>query len=144
MRTLEDIHKNPAIMMHLRFDLTKKMLDAPGPLRFHPRNDWTEEGAERIRKEHQEQAGFYFCIHAWNNKPRLALIHFLPDGDMKTEDIIGFPEKFLIEAILQSSENIKHAKAKIHVGGHFPINKPTEDMLRAGIMAAGKKKGESK
>lgn len=140
MRTLEDIRNNPVIMMRLRFDLTQEILDAPGPLRFHPRNDWTEAGAERIRKEHHEQAGFYFCIHAWNNKPRLALIHFMPDGEMKSEDITGFPEKFLVEAIQQSSENIQHANAKIHVGGHFLITKPIEDMLRAGLVAGGKKK----
>lgn len=130
--------------MHLRFDLSQEMLDAPGPLRFHPRNDWTDEGTERIRKEHHEQAGFYFCIHAWNNKPRLALVHFLPDGDRTMEDISGFPEKFLVEAIEQQSESVQHAKHKIYIGGHFAINKPVEDILRAGLMvaAAGKKKKE--
>jgi hypothetical protein len=139
---LKDILNNPEIMANLRWDLTQEMLNAPGPLRFHPVNDMTDEGAERIRREHQEQAGFYFCIHVWNNKPRLALIHFLPVGDMKGEDITGFPEKFLIEAIQQSSESIQHAEDKIHVGGHFLINKPIEDMLRLGLMVARKKKEE--
>lgn len=137
---LEEIRSNLAIMMNLRFDLTQEMLDAPGPLRFHNRKDWTDEGTERIVREHQEQAGFYFCIHARNNKPILALIHFLPDGDRTTEDIIGFPEHLLVEAIQQSSEDIQHAKARIHVGGHFLINKPIEDMLRLGLMVANKKK----
>jgi D-hexose-6-phosphate mutarotase len=140
------IFSNSEIMENLRWDLTQEMLDAPGPLRFHPLND--KDGAERIRKEHKEQAGYYFCIHAWNDKARLALIHFLPVGDMKVVDISGFPEKFLIEAIQQSSEStinksiedmtIQHAEDKIHVGGHFIINKPIEDMLRLRLMVARK------
>ncbi len=139
MRTLAEIHNNLAILIHLRWDLTDEMLKAPGPLRFHPTNEWNDEGVERIQKEHEEQAGFYFCIHAWNNRPRLALIHFLPDGDRKVEDISGFPEEMLIEAIQQSSESIQHAKDRIYVGGHFPINKPIEDVLRAGLLAVGMK-----
>lgn len=135
---LKDILSDPAIIEKLRWDLTQEMLDAPGSLRFHPTNDMTEEGVEQIRREHQEQAGYYFFIHAWNDKARLALIHFLPVGDVKVVDITGFPEKFLIEAIQQSSESIQHAKFRIHVGGHFIINKPIEDMLRLGLMVARK------
>lgn len=63
-----------------------------------------------------------------------------PDGDSRTEDLSGFPEKFLVESIQQSSESIQHAKDKTYVGGHFLINKPIEDMLRAGLVIAGKKK----
>lgn len=132
---LKDILSNPEIIENLRWDLTQEMLDAPGPLRFHHTNDMTEDGIESIRKEHKEQAGYYFCIHAWNDKARLALIHFLPVGERETEDITGFPEKFLIEAIQQSSEHIPP-------GGHFTINKPIEDMLRLRLMVARKKKEE--
>ena len=139
---LKDMLNDPEIMANLRWDLTQEMLNAPGPLRFHPINDMTEKGAERIRREHQEQAGYYFCIHAWNDKARLALIHFLPVGDMKVVDITGFPEKFLVEAIQQSSESIQHAEDKIHVGGHFLINKPIEDMLRLGLMVARKEESQ--
>ncbi len=135
---LKDILNNPEIMENLRWDLTQEMLDAPGPLRFHPLNN--REGIERIRSDHHEQAGYYFCIHAWNNKPMLALIHFLPVGDREVEDITGFPEKFLVEAIQQSSESIQHAKNRIYVGGHFPINKPIEDMLRLRFMIGKNKK----
>jgi len=139
---LKDMLNDPEIMANLRWDLTQEMLNAPGPLRFHPINDMTEKGAERIRREHQEQAGYYFCIHAWNDKARLALIHFLPVGDMKVMDITGFPEKFLVDAIQQSSESIQHAEDKIHVGGHFLINKPIEDMLRLGLMVARKEESQ--
>lgn len=139
---LKYIFSNPEIMENLRWDLTQEMLNAPGPLRFHPTNDMTVEGVESIRKEHKEQAGYYFCIHAWNDKASLALIHFLPVGDMKVVDITGFPEKFLIEAIQQSSESIQHAEDKIHVGGHFIINKVIEDMLRIRLMVARKEESQ--
>lgn len=126
---LKDITSNPAIMDDLRWDLTQKMLDAPGPLRFHPTNDMTEDGVERILREHKEQAGYYFCIHAWNDKARLTLIHFLQVGNREVEDITGFPEKFLIEAI---------SDAKIHIDGYFTINKTIEDMLRFRLMVSRK------
>lgn len=137
---LTEILNNPGIMENLRWDLTQEMLDAPGPLRFHPLKDMTGEGVKNIRREHKEQAGYYFCIHASYNKPSLALIHFLPFGDRETEDITGFPEKFLIEAIQQSSGSTRHAKNRIYVGFHIPINKPIEDMLRLRLMIAKKKK----
>jgi len=137
---LKEILSNPAILENLRWDLTQEMLDAPGPLRFHLANDRIEDGVERILREHNEQAGYYFCIHAWNDRARLALIHFLPVGDREVKDIIDFPEKFLVEAIQQSSESIQHAKNKIHVGGHFTINKPIEDMLCLALRV-GRKEG---
>lgn len=115
---LEEIRNNPAIMMHLRFDLT------PGEV-LKPIGTKTEA-------ELKEQAGFFFCIEVNNNNPRLVLVHMLPDGWGSPDYISDFPEYMLRDAIRDAGGDIKE--------GFYPINKPIEDLLRMGLCAAGNKR----
>lgn len=117
MTILDDIRNNPLIMMHLRFDLTKETL---------ARTTFN-----------REDAGFYFCIYVRNGRACLALLHYYPDGKAIQEPLVGFPEDMILAAL-------KEAGGSMKVNGYHPINKPIEDMLRAGLVIAGKKKEESK
>lgn len=116
---LEEIRNNPAIMMHLRFDLT------PG--------DVLEPKGHKTKDELKELAGFFFGIHIYKGRPRLVLVHMRPEGWGSPDFVSDFPEDMLIEAV-------KEHKGSSY-GCFFPINKPIEDMIRAGLMVAGKKEG---
>lgn len=116
MRTLEEIRNNPAIMKHLRWDLTKEKL---------ARTTFN-----------REDAGFYFCIYVSNGRAYLALLHYYPDGKATQEPLAGFPEDMILAAL-------KEAGGSIEVNGYYPINHPIEELLRLGIYAAKKARGES-
>lgn len=116
MRTLEDIHKNPAILQHLHWDLTPEQV-------FTPRAIQSKEDFELLDKVHKEQAGFYFYIDVWNCKASLALMHVKPDGSMTSERLSEFPEEALIEAI-------QEAGGAINMSGHYPINAWVKKMIR--------------
>lgn len=111
---LEDIRNNPAIMMHLRFDLKPEVI-RPG----------------RTKTEVEEQAGFFFCICVNNNRPRLVLVHMFPDGWGSPDFISDFPEDMLRDAVRDAGK-IK--------GWFYPINKPVEDLLQMVLRIAGKKR----
>lgn len=87
---LEDIRNNPAIMMHLRFDLK------PGKV--------MKPIGTKTQAELKEQAGFFFCIHVHNNSPRLVLVHVLPDGWGSPDYISDFPEDMLRDAVRDARE----------------------------------------
>ena len=108
---LEEIRNNPAIMMHLRFDLTKEML---------ARTTFN-----------RKDAGFYFCIYVRNGWACLALMHYYPDGKATQEPLAGFPEDMILASL-------KEAGGSIEVNGYYPINQPIEEMLRLGLYAPGK------
>jgi len=112
---LEEIRNNPAIMKHLRFDLTKEKIVTPK------------------EKFNSEDAGHYFCIYVRNGRACLALLHYYPDGKATQEPVAGFPGDMILAAL-------KEAGGSMKVNGYYPINKPIEDMLRIGLVAAGKKK----
>lgn len=111
MRTLEEIRNNPAIMMHMRFDLTKEKL------------------ARTIFN--REDAGFYFCIFVRNGRACLALLHYYPDGKATQEPIAGFPEDMILAALSE-------AESTIEKNGYYPINHPIEELLRLGLYVSGK------
>ena len=103
---LEEIRNNPAVMMHLRLDLTKEML---------ARTTFNTE-----------DAGFYFCIYVRNGRACLALLHYYPDGKATQEPLAGFPEDMILAAL-------KEAGGSIEVNGYYPINHPIEELLRLGL-----------
>jgi len=106
---LEEIRNNPAVMMHLRLDLTKEML---------ARTTFNTE-----------DAGFYFCIYVRNGRACLALLHYYPDGKATQEPLAGFPEDMILAAL-------KEAGGSIEVNGYYPINHPIEELLRLGLQTA--------
>lgn len=114
----EEIRKNPAIMMHLRFDL--KIGEVLKPI------------GTKTKADLKEQAGFFFCIDADNDRPRLVLLHMLPDGWGSPDYISDFPEDMLRDAVRDAGDD--------HTGGFYPINKPIEDLLQMGLRTAGKKR----
>lgn len=115
---LEEIRNNPAVMMHLCWDLTKEKLERT--------------------TFNREDAGFYFCIYVKNGRACLALLHYYPDGKATQEPLAGFPEDMILAAI-------KEAGGSIEVSGYYPINHPIEEMLRLGLYASGKgKAGQSR
>lgn len=114
---LEDIRNNPAVMMHLRFDLTPREVLKPI--------------GTKTKADLEEQAGFFFCIDADNDSPRLVLVHMLPDGWGSPDYVSDFPEDMLRDAVRDAGD-IK--------GGFYPINKPIADLLQMGLRIAGKKR----
>lgn len=115
---LEDIRNNPAIMMHLRFDLTPREVLKPI--------------GTKTKEELKEQAGFFFCIDADNDRPKLVLLHMLPDGWGSPDYVSDFPEDMLRDAIRDAGEQSN--------GEIYPINKPIADLLQMGLRTAGKKR----
>jgi len=106
---LEEIRNNPAIMMHLRWDLTKEKL---------ARTTFN-----------REDAGFYFCIYVRKGRACLALLHYYPDGRATHDCMAGFPQDMILAAL-------KEAGGSIEGNGYYPINHPIEEKLRSGLQTA--------
>ena len=108
---LKEIRNNPAIMRHLRFDLTKEKISTP------------------TEKFNSEDAGHYFCIYVRNGRACLALLHYYPDGKGTQEPLTSFPQDMILAAL-------KEAGGSIEVNGYYTINHPIEEMLRLGLQTA--------
>lgn len=112
---LEEIVNNPAIMMHLRWDMTKEKL---ARTTFNPGD-----------------AGFYFCIFVRNGRACLALVHYHPGGQVTQDYMLDFPEDMILAAL-------KEAEGSTDASGYYPINHLIKEMLRLGLVAKGKEKLE--
>ncbi len=115
MRTLQDIKNNPAIMLHLHWDLTPEQI-------FQPRMIRSKEDIERLDELHIEQAGFYFYVDVWNCSASLALMHVKTDGSMNSERIDYPDEDELIQAI-------EEAGGAINMSGHYPLSEKLKTNL---------------
>ncbi len=117
MRTLEDIRNNPAIMLHLRWDLTPEQV-------FTPRMIQSKEDFEALNKLHKEQVGFYFYVDVWNCNASLALMHVKPDASMTSERIEITEE--LEDELIQA---IEEAGGAINMSGHYPLSEKLKTSL---------------
>ncbi len=117
--TLEEIRDNQEIKKNLRWDLTpEKVFARPGRFR-------SKEDLNRIIKEHESMAGYYFYIHVWDFQAKLALMHIRPNGS-GTSQVLETSEEFK-DAFIEAIQD--HGGA-INRSGHYPINKRVRDMIQ--------------
>ncbi len=117
MRTLADIKSDPAIMLHLHWDMTPEQI-------FQPRMIQSKEDLDRLDRLHKEQAGFFFYIDVWNCKASLALMHTLPDGNI-TSERIEVPVELENELIW----GIEAAGGAINMSGHYALTETLKKSL---------------
>lgn len=117
MRTLENIRNNPAIMLHLHWDMTPEQI-------FQPRTIQSKEDLERLDKLHREQAGFYFYVDVWNCGASLALMQVRPDG-------ISYSERIEITEELENEliQAIEEAGGAINMSGHYSLSEKLKKNL---------------
>lgn len=106
MITKQKIAETPAIMAHLRFDLTEEKLAKT--------------------KFNKEDAGIYFCIMVRNKQAFLGMLHYHTDGTVTEDYISEFPEDMILAALREAGGDQNRS-------GYYPINKPIEKLLRMGL-----------
>lgn len=109
--TIKKIAETPAIMAHLRFDLT----------------------AEKLAKTKfdREDAGVYFCIMVRKKRVCLGTLHYHTHGTATEDYVSDFPEDMIFEAL-------REAGGDQNRNGYYPINKPIEKLIRMGLYAKAK------
>lgn len=109
--TIRELQESPAVMEHLRLDLT------PADI-FKPRFS----GQGNIKEQQAETDGFFFYVEITENGPELMLMKTSAFTSKTIGEVTGVPEEHL-------SRVITDPEAK-DVGGMFEVDQPLKDWLR--------------
>ncbi len=116
MKTLKDIQKDTELKQRILWNMTPEE-NFSGVAEIK-----SQEDLERIRRDNEARAGYYFFVDVWNFSPRLCLMENRPDGSCGVVGIVEAPESMLTRAI-------EEAGGAINRSGHYPINRQVRNWL---------------
>lgn len=115
MKTLKDIQKDTELKQRILWNMTPQE-------NFNPVEIRSQEDLEKVQRDAETRAGYYFFIDVWNMAPRLCLFENRPDGSGGIVGIVEAPEGMLDKAI-------EEAGGAINISEHYPINRKLRNWL---------------